>query len=79
VVVAPDDWRRRGQEDDLPPGTVLKRTRYAARSETWEHEHCVFCFAKFMDPDYSDGHRRFIEEHPEVLTDGYATTGQRAR
>jgi hypothetical protein len=73
-VPAADDWRRRGQENDLPPGTALVLKRYLARGETWEHEHCIFCWAKFMDPEFSDSHRRFIDEHPDVLVEGYTTT-----
>lgn len=63
-----------GQERDLPPGTALVFKRYRARSESWEHEHCLFCSTKFMDPDFSEAHRSFIEEHEEVLTEGYTTT-----
>jgi hypothetical protein len=65
-----------GQESDLPPGTALVFRACRARSETWEHEHCLFCFAKFMDPDFSDAHRRYIEEHNDVLTEGYTTTSE---
>lgn len=68
-----------GQDQYLPPGTALTRTRYRARSETWEHEHCAFCWAKLMDPDFSGEHRRFIEEHPDVLTEGYTTTSEHPR
>ncbi len=39
-----------------------------------EHEHCEFCWTKFMDPNFSDGHRAFIETNPDVLTRGYAST-----
>jgi hypothetical protein len=63
-----------GQERDLPPGTALTFKPYNARSETWEHDHCVFCFAKFLDPRFSDAHRTFIDEHPDVLIEGYTTT-----
>lgn len=76
MPAAADDWRRMGQEATLPPGTVLTRKRYHARSETSEHEHCVICAAKFMDPNFSESHRRFIKEHPDVLTEGYTTTGE---
>ena len=31
--------------------------------------------AKFMDSGFSSAHRRFIDEHPEVLTEGYVTVG----
>jgi len=59
-------------------GAGLTHKRYRAYSETWEHDHCEFCFAKFMDPDYSPEHKKFIEEHPDVLTEGYATTAEHA-
>jgi hypothetical protein len=77
MPAGPDDWRRTGQERDLPPGTVLRLTRYHAHSPTSEHEHCLFCWAKFMDPDFSAEHRTFIADHPEVLTTGYTTADQR--
>ena len=68
-----------GQERDLPRGTVLTRKRYRVYRDTWEHDHCVFCSAKFMDPDFSGEHRQFIRQHPEVLTEGYATTSDHLR
>jgi hypothetical protein len=70
-----DDWRLMGQERYLS-GAQWVRKRYRAYSEAWEHDHCAFCQAKFMDPDFSPEHRRFIEQHPEVLTEGYATTAE---
>lgn len=76
---AADDWRRMGQEADLSPGTKLTRKHYRSHSETWEHDHCAFCFVKFMDPNFSDGHREFMEKHPEVLTEGYTTTSEHPR
>jgi hypothetical protein len=68
-----------GQENYLPPATELTLRRYRAQSKTWEHEHCPFCFTKFMDPDFSEEHRRFIEEHPDVLTEGYTTSTEHVR
>ena len=29
---------------------------------TWDHDHCAFCWAKFM-----------VEDYPDVLHQGYAT------
>jgi hypothetical protein len=69
------DWRLIGEEDGLR-GAQLVWTRYHAWSETWEHDHCEFCWAKFMDPEFSEAHRRFVEEHPDVLTEGYTTTAE---
>ena len=67
------DWRLTDQETWLH-GAELTWKRYHARSETSEHEHCVFCWAKFMDPDFSEAHRQHITQHPDVLTEGYTTT-----
>lgn len=69
------DWRLAGQRSYLR-GAALVWMSYRASSETWEHDHCVFCWAKFMDPNTSPAARRFIEEHPEVLIEGYTTTGE---
>lgn len=69
-----DDRRRASQERFLPPGTEFVWQRYRAESADDEHAHCAFCWAKFMDPDFSDEHRRFIAERAEVLTEGYTTT-----
>ena len=70
-----EDWRLRGQEDYLQ-GATLVRKRYKAWSEDWEHDHCEFCWTKFMDPEFSPEHRKFIDENPEVLTEGYAVEGR---
>jgi hypothetical protein len=50
-----------GQETYLKslPLWWKKYTRYR---DDWEHDHCQFCWAKFMEEDY-----------PEVLQEGYAT------
>lgn len=62
-MVASDDWRRRGQEAYLK-GVTLQRKRYTRHSDTWDHDHCEFCWAKFMEA-----------ENSEFLTEGYATQG----
>jgi hypothetical protein len=72
------DWRLSGQERFLQ-GAELVRKPYRAFSETWEHDHCAFCWATFMDPAFSEKHRKYVEEHPEVLTEGYATTADHPR
>ena len=75
----PDDWRRQGQEQDLPPGTVFLRRDYRALDERWEHDHCEMCWAKFMDPHFSAGHAQFIGEHPDLLTAGLVTKVEERR
>lgn len=64
------------QELDLPAGTPFERKAYHPPNENWEHEHCEFCWAKFIDPTFSEEHRRLVEAHPEHQTEGYATTGE---
>jgi hypothetical protein len=48
VTHAPEDeWRLTDQEDYLQGITLVRRT-YRQWSETWDHDHCQFCWAKFM-------------------------------
>jgi hypothetical protein len=70
-----DDWRLdRGQDEYLRGATVVRK-RYRAWSVTWDHDHCQFCWAKFVDPESSEAHGRLAREDPEILTEGYATLG----
>jgi len=55
------DWRLFNQEKYLA-GVTLQRKKYKKYSETWEHDHCSFCWAKFMET-----------ASPDILTEGYAT------
>jgi hypothetical protein len=57
------DWRLRGQQNYLAGATLVRRPyrRYAANRD-WDHDHCAFCWAKFM-----------VEDVPGVLHEGYAT------
>jgi hypothetical protein len=43
------DWRLTNQAAYLT-GITLAWRQYKAHSATWEHEHCAFCWAKFMAP-----------------------------
>ena len=53
MVPAPDDWRRMRQEDYLT-GLAFTLTDYKVYSANWDHDHCEFCFKKFLDPSYAD-------------------------
>jgi hypothetical protein len=53
------DWRLQGQEQYLT-GVLLVKKRYRKRSESWDHDHCKFCWRKFS-------------ERPGDLNEGYAT------
>ena len=52
-----------GQEHYLT-GAMLVRRQYRRpqRNPNWNHDHCEFCWAKFMDEDF-----------PNVLREGYCT------
>jgi hypothetical protein len=42
-------------------GAVLTLKEYLAPSDKWDHEHCVCCWAKF------------VESAPGALSEGYTT------
>lgn len=42
-------------------------------TERWDHEHCLVCFARFIDPDLGPRYTRWLSEDPSVLTEGYTT------
>src|SRR4051812_45608855 len=65
-----DDWRRRRQEEYLRGATLTLR-RYQALSAGWEHEHCEFCWAKFLDASYSPEHADALTADPSLLSEGY--------
>ena len=56
-----NDWRYHGQEGYLL-GVTLRQKKYAERITKTDHDHCLFCMAKFSD------------SIPDTLTEGYATT-----
>ena len=68
-----DEDRRFAGHDEYLTGAELRCQPFRAERH-WEHGHCDFCWTKFMDPQHSAGHRRFIDANPDVLTHGYATT-----
>ena len=58
-----NDWRLQGQEKYLK-GVTLYLKKYMENSDTWEHDHCEFCWDKFSLKGLSGG--------PD---EGYATVG----
>ena len=56
-----DDWRRMGQEKYLK-GINLTWKKYTKYRDDWDHDHCTFCSAKFME-----------SEAPDILKEGYAS------
>ena len=47
-------------------------------SRPWDHDHCAFCWAKFMAADYAPEQREWREAHPEILTAGYTPVKEEA-
>ena len=43
-----DDWRLMGQERYLQ-GATLIWSEYRAPRPGWDHDHCAFCWVKFME------------------------------
>ena len=65
-MVDPNDWRLNGQLRYLCGVDLCWRTyRQYPKDENWDHDHCAFCWAKFMVVDY-----------PEVLHAGYCTVDE---
>jgi len=60
-MVDDPDWRLRGQAAWLH-GVSLVRRQYRASASN-DHDHCEFCWVKFMAADF-----------PDVEREGYATT-----
>ncbi len=56
-----DDWRLMGQEKYLK-GVTLSFQTYRCLRPDWDHDHCEFCSAKFMEADL-----------PDILREGYTT------
>lgn len=65
-MVDSDDWRLHGQEKYLQ-GITLTWKRYRAPSATWDHDHCAFCWAKFVDAGSIEGGKH-VAEVPEVVS-----------
>ena len=54
------DWRAENAEH--LKGLTLHRQKYTQWSESWDHDHCSGCWAKFAEFD-----------GPDILHEGFAT------
>lgn len=57
----PNDWRLTNQATYLKNVALIWR-QYAPTNSNNDHDHCEFCFAKFIDDD-----------SPDTLYEGYST------
>lgn len=69
-MVEKNDWRLRGQERWLS-GVRLFLGNFLQHTEEFDHAHCEFCWAKFMDPEYRS--KLGYETPDDIQTEGYHT------
>jgi len=60
-----NDWRLTNQEKYLLNARLQKKA-YVQPTLTWDHDHCEFCWAKFMEGTHND-----------VLHEGYCTENEK--
>jgi hypothetical protein len=60
-MVDQHDWRLTNQQQYLF-GVTLQRKPYSQSHESWDHDHCAFCWAKFSETG-----------GPEIPHEAYAT------
>ena len=65
-----DYARAMGFDESLSASPLVWRRFRGTRH--WDHEHCVLCGAKFIDPDLGQSYREWLSKDPELLTEGYA-------
>lgn len=70
MPAASDDWRR--TSPGLPEGTTFRWRDYDAPKPGWDHDHCVFCWAKFI-PRSEQGKEWLKRDTHTIYFDGYAT------
>jgi hypothetical protein len=54
MAVTDDDWRLHKNQAAYLTGLTLRRRRWRQSRPDWDHDHCEFCGAKFMDIDDSE-------------------------
>jgi len=66
------DWRWHPGNASWLDGRTLRHHRYRAPSATWDHDHCEFCWQKFMDASDSANKAEWFASG-ELAAVGYAT------
>ena len=65
-----DDWRR--SSPGAPRGTRFRWREYTAPKPGWDHDHCLFCWAKFLPWSEEDKEWLVADRHT-IHFEGYAT------
>ena len=68
-MIEPNDWRLANQMGYLRDA-VLVWKEYTAPGETWEHDHCEFCWTKFME-------KGPLDNEAQIERAGYTTEDER--
>lgn len=55
------DWRLQGQEKYLHGVPVWWKT-YTRYRESWDHDHCAFCWAKFSEDEQAEEREGYATE-----------------
>ncbi|MGO9907991.1 MAG: hypothetical protein ACLPY3_20070 [Solirubrobacteraceae bacterium] len=55
-----------------PKGTPVRWRRCIAPRPGWEHDHCLFCWAKFVSSS-EEGKERLAQDEHTIYFEGYAT------
>ena len=70
MAAASDDWRR--TSPGAPAGTHFRWREYFAPKPEWDHDHCLFCWAKFV-PCSEEGKDWLAQDQHTIYFEGYAT------
>ena len=63
MAIEENDWRLQGQERYLKRATLtFRKYRRNSNDPDWDHDHCEFCWAKFM-----------VDQPPPIADEGYCT------
>lgn len=72
AVADGEDWRLAGQESYLQ-GATLEWVRYRRWRESWDHDHCSFCWARFAEAGATSPMAPEPGTPSEIRVEGYAT------
>jgi hypothetical protein len=70
MPAAPDDWRR--TSPGATRGTRFRWRAYVPPKPEWDHDHCLFCWAKFV-PRSEEGKDWLTKDQHTIYFEGYAT------
>jgi hypothetical protein len=70
-LASDNDWRLAGDRTWLIRATLVLKS-YRRRSETWEHDHCEYCWAVFSDPTFPHDDSNLHQGYSMMARDRFA-------